>query len=79
MLDLQTAINNVEQANTSLSNANTNQSAAQSKFDSALAAKQQADTDDANAVANFNSSLDDLIAAATAAKISSLAPPAPGQ
>jgi hypothetical protein len=79
MVTLQAAINDVEQASTDLSNANTNQAAKQAKFDAAEADKTQADSDDAVAVRTFNSKLDQLIAAATAAKIpppdGSTAPP----
>jgi hypothetical protein len=69
MKSLSDAIAGVENATTQLSNADTAQAAAQQKYDSAKAAKDDADKADADAVATFNDSLDALIQAATAAKV----------
>ena len=63
------AIAAVETAQTSLSSADATQTQAQQKFDAATAAKTSADKADADAVTSFNGSLDALIAAATAAKV----------
>jgi hypothetical protein len=62
------AINAVESAATDLSNADLAQTAAQAKFEAALANKQASDQADADAVVKFNDSLDVLIEVATAAK-----------
>lgn len=71
------AIAAVETAQTNLTNANTSEAAAQSKFDAARQAKADADKADSDAVTAFNSALDALIAAATAAKVPVPAPPPP--
>lgn len=69
MVTLSQAIADVEAASTALSNAQTSQQAAQTKFDAAKSAKDSADQANADAVTAFNSSLDEIVAAAQAAKI----------
>jgi hypothetical protein len=71
---LQTAIQAVEDAQTGLATDNVTQSAAQAKFDAAATAKAQADADAVTGLAAFNSALDGLIAAATAAKVPTVTP-----
>ena len=68
-MTLSEAITQAEGARTALFNAGSAATAAQTKYDSALAAKQQADTNEANAVKSFNDALDALISAATTAKV----------
>jgi len=63
------AINDLEAAQTQLLTATNTQVNAQGKFDGAKAALDQANTDNNTAISNFNSALDEIIAAATAAKI----------
>jgi len=58
MFSLSDAIANVEKAGTQLSNADTAQQQAQTKYDAAKAAKDDADKADSDAVAAFNSSLE---------------------
>lgn len=77
MPTLQAAINDVEQASTVLSNTTANDDAAEQKLEAAQATKNQTGTDKSSAVSTFNSSLDALIAAATAAKINPPDPAAP--
>ena len=73
------AIAAVETAQTNLGNADNAQQQAQAKYDSALAGKTQADGADTDAVTAYNASLDSLITAATAAKVSRTpAPPGGG-
>jgi hypothetical protein len=74
-MDLAGAIRGVEGAQTALQSADTQQAAAQAKYEDALTTKVSADKAEGDAVAAFNASLDELIAAATAAKVSRL--PAP--
>lgn len=74
-MDLSQAIADVETAQSALSSADAAQAQAQQKYETALAAKGKADTDDTASVTAFNGSLDALIAAATAAKVSRAALP----
>lgn len=66
MKTLADAISSVESAVTSLGNADGAQAAAQSKFDGAKVAKDNADAADGDAIAAVNQSLDELIAVAKA-------------
>jgi hypothetical protein len=88
MLPIQDAISAVEEAFNTLSNDQAAQGTAgaavdqaQAKLDSAKSVKASADTTVARDVSTVNGALDDLIAAATAAKIPVPDPstPAPGQ
>jgi len=67
-MNLADAITAVEAASTTLTAADGAKTSAQSKFDAAKATLDTATQADADAVAAFNKSLDDLIAAASAAK-----------
>jgi hypothetical protein len=80
MLSLSDAIAAVESAQTSLTAADQSKVAAQAKYDQALANKTLADNSDSNAISTFNGTLDDLVAAAQAAKIPPVSPtPPPSQ
>ncbi len=68
-MDLLQAITNVENAQGALASADAAQQQAQQKYEAAVVGKTAADSADADAVAAFNGSLDALIAAATAAKV----------
>ncbi len=63
------AIAAAEAATQALSVADGQQQAAQTKYDAAAQAKATADAADVDAVAAFNGSMDDLSAAALAAKV----------
>lgn len=67
-MNLSDAIAAVESASTTLNAADGAKTQAQQKFDAAQASLTSATTADADAVTAFNKSLDELIAAATAAK-----------
>jgi len=67
-MDLTAAILAVETAQNALTAADSGNAQAQSKFDAAKTALDTAKQTDADAITGFNKSLDDLIAAATAAK-----------
>ena len=68
------AISDVESAQTTLTNAESSQQAAQAKYDAAVAGKQSADQTEGDAATAFTAVLDELIAAATAAKVPASAP-----
>jgi hypothetical protein len=71
------AISDVEGAQTTLTNAVSSQQAAQAKYDAAVAGKQTADQTEGDAATAFNGMLDELIAAATAAKVPASPPATP--
>jgi predicted ribonuclease toxin of YeeF-YezG toxin-antitoxin module len=68
-ITLSQAIEAVETAGGALSSADAVQAQAQAKYDAAKAAKDQADQASIVTAASFNSALDALISAATAAKV----------
>jgi hypothetical protein len=67
-MNLQEAINAVESAVTTLGSSDAEKAAAQAKFEAAQTTLNAATATNAEATKSFNSALDGLIAAATAAK-----------